>query len=262
VLSLQTAKVAIFFHIAMIRNVNDWIKQYDLYNKNSLDGISTYITSLFKQNGKTFEDHYERMKIISSTKYKGIYLNKCENNSMEEYILDLFWYLMRVLPIAQNILIINEETSSEEMQSFFHRAILCNYNTLFVVELNDSFTEFQQNIMIDYIDNLLSYKNNQYNEETKKNTDKISTNEYLDSCLAFIYDSNKNKNITPLVKEIKKYINQEEDKRHIYIDEEHINQDEEVEKAPEEEYLRVRRKSLVRTITAAKLTMTTTAIAS
>jgi hypothetical protein len=43
-------------YIAMIRNVNDWIKQYDLYNKNSLDCISTYITSLFKQNAKKFCD--------------------------------------------------------------------------------------------------------------------------------------------------------------------------------------------------------------
>ena len=43
----------------------------------------------------------------------------------------------------QKVLMTSKETSSEEIQSFFHRAILCNYNTLFVVEINDSFTDFQ-----------------------------------------------------------------------------------------------------------------------
>ena len=43
----------------------------------------------------------------------------------------------------QKVLMTSKETSSEEIQSFFHRAILYNYNTLFVVEINDSFTDFQ-----------------------------------------------------------------------------------------------------------------------
>ena len=142
----------------IIREAKDFINQYELYSKNSLDSISMYITSLFEKNGKTLEEHYYRMKLIQNNKYKGIYLHKCENNSMEKYILDLFWNKMKVLPIAQNILITNKETSSEEIQSFFHRAILCNYNTLFVVELNNSFSENQQSIMNSYIDQLLLFK--------------------------------------------------------------------------------------------------------
>ena len=39
------------------------------------------------------------------------------------------------LPVAQNILTSSKETSYEEMQAFFYRAILCDYNTLFVVEI-------------------------------------------------------------------------------------------------------------------------------
>ena len=193
----------------IIREVEDYINYYQFYNKNSLDSISMYISSLFDKNGITLKEHYERMKIISSTKYKGIYLNKCENNSMEEYILDLFWYLMRVLPIAQNILIINEETSSEEMQSFFHRAILCNYNTLFVVELNNSFSENQQYIMNSYINQLLTFKKNKYNELTMNNVEKRQTQEYLDSCIVFIFEETINLNInyqiTSFLKEIDKF---------------------------------------------------------
>ena len=59
------------------------------------------------------------------------------------------------------------------MQAFFYRAILCDYNTLFVVEINDSFSDFMQNIMYTYIDSLLTYKNKKYKEyENIQNVDK------------------------------------------------------------------------------------------
>jgi hypothetical protein len=49
-----------------------------------------------------------------------------------------------------------------------------------------------------YIDNLLTYKNEEYNK-TNECTDKKSTKKYLDSCIVFVYD-HKNKNITPFLK--------------------------------------------------------------
>ena len=109
-------------------------------------------------------------------------------------------------------MIANKDTSSEEIQAFFHRAILCNHNTLFIVEINDSFSEFQQSIMNSYISNLLSYKNNEYNDETKENVHKKKTEKYMQSCLVFIYD-NKNKNITPFLKEMEKFVDKEEEER-------------------------------------------------
>ena len=128
---------------AIIRNANDYINEYELYNQNSFDNISTYITSLFKNNEKTLENNYDKIKIVSETTNKGIYLQECENNSLEEFIIKLFWNKIYQLPIAQNVLISNKETSSEEIQAFFHRSILCNYNTLFVVEINNSFSNYQ-----------------------------------------------------------------------------------------------------------------------
>ena len=133
------------------------------------------------------------MRIISND-FKGIYLHECEKNSLEEDIINIFLDKIADLPIAQNVLITNKETTSEEIQSFFHRAILCNFNTLFVVEINDSFSEYQQSIMNSYIDNLLTYKNAFYNDETNENVDKEKTNQYLDSCIVFVYE-HKNKNI-------------------------------------------------------------------
>jgi len=193
----------------VVRYANDYIKQHKVFNEDSLNSISAYITSLFKSNGKTLEDHYQRMKIISND-LKGIYLYKCENISMEEYIINLFLDKLTELPISQNVLITNKETSSEEIQAFFHRAILCNYNTLFVVEINDSFSEYQQSVMNTYIDNLLTYKNDEYNKTNDDKADKKMTNKYLDSCIVFIHDR-KNKNITPFLKEIEKYNSLEEE---------------------------------------------------
>ena len=60
-----------------IRTVNDWLK-HENFNKGSLDSISKYITSLFIQNGfEGLDNFYERIKILSQSEYKGIYLHKC-----------------------------------------------------------------------------------------------------------------------------------------------------------------------------------------
>ena len=91
------------------------------------------------------------------------------------------------------------------MQAFFYRAILCDYNTLFVVEINDSFSALQQNIMNSLIDALLSYKNEKYKEyENKTNIDKSETKKYLNACIIFVYKENYIENIS-FINEIKKY---------------------------------------------------------
>ena len=209
------------------RNSRDYIDQYELYNKNSLLSISSYIETVFRENGLTLEEHYHKMEIIykdramkkansfkclptkeifhkNNNNCKGIYLHECENNSMKKYILNLYWDKIGKLPIAQNILIVNKETSYEEIQSFFYRSILCNHNILFVIEIDNSLSDYQQNIMINYIDNLLSEKYKNYKEQTKNDVDKKNTEKYLNSCIVFIYDR-QNKNITSFLNEIKKY---------------------------------------------------------
>ena len=74
---------------AVNRHVLDFIKQYNLYEKDSLDGISSYITDLFRSNDKSLEEHYKRMKITCDG-FRGIYLRECKDNSMEESIIYLF----------------------------------------------------------------------------------------------------------------------------------------------------------------------------
>jgi len=72
---------------------------YKEFNKASLDTISNYITDLFQQNGITLEEHYNKMKITSKN-LKGIYLLECDNNSMDELIINLFLDNLGKLPIS------------------------------------------------------------------------------------------------------------------------------------------------------------------
>ena len=185
------------------RSVHNWIDNHQIYEKDSLENINAYIISLFQNNNKKF---YDQMTIISEDiqedkEIKGIFKCKCDTNLMEEFIIKLFWNKLNQLPIAQNTLITSKETCEEEMQAFLHRAILCNYNTLFVVEISDSFTEQQQSIMNSYIDQLLTYK--------KGNNEKAKTQKYMDSCLLFIYGKEYQNNLTTFSKEIKKLEKQE-----------------------------------------------------
>ena len=195
-----------------VKNAEDYVEYYELYNQNSLDNISKYIASLFKKNNNlSMEKHYYKMEIKTKEMYKGIDIYKCGELSMEESILHLFFEKTNKLPIAQNVLIANKETSSEEIQAFFHRAILCNFNSLFVVEINDSFSEYQKSIMNSYIDNLLTYKNNLYKKKNI-NIDRLKTKDYLESYIVFLYDE-KNRNIIPFINEIIKFVPKVEEKQ-------------------------------------------------
>ena len=216
----------------------DWANWYSEYNKKIFDNISKYMISLFKNNdNQDIDNHYEKMLIkekenkekdlddkidtekentekdINDKKYKekekGIYLYKCDDNSKEEYIVLLFLEILGQLPIAQNLLICSKETSIEEIQSFFYRAILCDKNTLFVVEIVESFTDYQYNKVFTYIDKLLSIKLSK-NKNESINIDKLRTKEYLDSCIVFIYDNNLKNNL----KELERYTNKNFDKNY------------------------------------------------
>lgn len=54
------------------------------------------------------------------------------------------------------------------MQSFFRRAILCPYNALFIVKINNSFSDYQQIIMDYFIDKILNEKNQIFNAKKGK----------------------------------------------------------------------------------------------
>ena len=185
----------------------DFWSAFKDHTKKIFKNMSKYIISLFEKNDLNYQKHYENILIKGDKKYKGIYIFKCEYISMEQYILYLFQEKLEKLPIAQNILICSNETSIEEMQSFFYRAILCDYNTLFVIEILESFSNFQHNKMYSYIDKLLSYK---LENSEKKNINKSNPREYLDSCIFFVYKNLEDE--SSFLNELGKYSIQKQEK--------------------------------------------------
>ena len=182
------------------------INEYEKMSKESFDNIEKNIISLFLRNNLDIAKHYKNMLIKEKNKYKGIYIKKCRKISTEEYMFYSFYEKLGKFPIAQNILIISKETSIEEISSFLYRAILCDYNTLFMVKLNESLTDDQYNILYTYIGKILTIKFEKYKNENKyiSELDKLKTSEYIDSFIVFTYDENqKNNNIIKL----EKYIN-------------------------------------------------------
>ena len=150
----------------------------------------------------------ESMLMIEPNKYKGIFLHECEENSIDKFIYELFLQKIGQKPIAQNILITNKETSIEEIQAFLYRAILCDYNTLFVVEINESLSEYQQSIMSDFLDKLLMFKMNKYKECNKEiKVEKIENKDYLDACIVFFYER-RNRDL-PIINDIGKFERQD-----------------------------------------------------
>ena len=59
-----------------------------------------------------------------------------------------------------------------------HRPILCNFNTLFVLEINDSFSDNKRS----------SEKFKNYQEEIKEDVNKKETRKYLNSYIVFFYN--------------------------------------------------------------------------
>ena len=171
------------------RKADDYINHIDLFNNDSFEIIHKYIDSLFIKNNLTLEDHYKKISIKKNYSLKGIYKYFSQSVSMEEDIIQIFLDKIGKIPIAQNILFNNKETSFEEMQAFFNRAILCKYNTLFVVKVSNSFSDYQQRCMNILIDKSLTYKNEKFNEIDEENqVDKSDTSAYMDSCLVFVYN--------------------------------------------------------------------------
>ena len=183
----------------------DYKNLYKEYNAKIINNMKDYIVSLFLKNNLDYKSHYENMLIQGKKKFEGFYIYKCENLTMEEFILYLFHEKLEKLPIAQNILFLSNETSYEEMKSFFYRAILCDYNTLFIIEIFESISTLHLEKMFRYINEILSYKFKKFKKDNRHcyNINKLNTNIYLNSCIFFIYKNLKNE--STILYELDKY---------------------------------------------------------
>ena len=127
------------------------MKFYEDFIKNS----EIFLDETLKKNNINLELILEQNKLKKDfIKYKGIYLNGC--NSVERDIVIWYKYLTNNLPLAQNLLLCKQDTSSEEIISFLYRAILCNHHICFCLARTDLLSLDKKNIILDIINELLN----------------------------------------------------------------------------------------------------------
>ena len=161
------------------------------YNENTFKIINEYMNNFFKENNSSIENFYKTISIKEGNNLKGIYIYLSQSGSIEEDIITIFVKKIQLMPIAQNILIISKETTYEEMQTFFNRSILCEYNTLFMTIITDSCCDYQKKCMNNIINDLLFYKSKIFKEKhAYKYIELNDTGLYMDSCLIFICEKN------------------------------------------------------------------------
>ena len=138
--------------------------EIDLIQKNILD-CESYLNEVLKVNGLTRKKIYEPT-IINKANIKmksGIYTYVCEN--LEKNIYQIYIYLTDHKPIAQNILLCNKKTSNEEITAYLYRALLCEFNSCFIIAgLEFLETEKRANIL-DILNNYFAP-----NEKNKMNS--------------------------------------------------------------------------------------------
>ena len=138
-----------------------------------IDNCEKYLNEIFKVNNLTLDKIYKKSLInkpSSYVEYKGLYIYSCDK--LEKELFQIYKFLTLNIPNAQNVLLCNENTSNEEIISFLYRAILCQFNSCFIIggiELLNSEQKFT----------LLEMLNNTF----------VENSEDMNSCLIILYTS-------------------------------------------------------------------------
>ena len=146
-----------------------------------LENINNFLEKFLKINSLSLENIYQQNIVQTkfNGEFRGLYTYYLEDDKYiqkgeEEHILNWYYFLTGNAPMAQTVLLCNEETTCEEIISFMHRAFLCEYNAVFMVGKLNLLTPKQRQILTGLI-NLLY----------------IGHEKEMKSCLVFVY-SDKN----------------------------------------------------------------------
>ena len=128
----------------------------------SLENINNYLKNLLKINNISLKAIYEQNIIKKEfSDLKGVYTYLLQDNEreqsrkgVEEYILNCYSDFTSNLPMAQTLLLCNEETTSEEITAFMHRAFLCQYNVVFMIGKIELLIPDKREILIGLINEL------------------------------------------------------------------------------------------------------------
>ena len=106
------------------------------------ENIKKFLTDFLIKNNLTLETIYKQNIIQEKyrEKFVGFFTYLLEDDKIgqvqkgiEEHILNWFKFLTGNPPMAQTVLLCNEETTSEEITAFMYRAFLCQYPVFFMV---------------------------------------------------------------------------------------------------------------------------------
>ena len=125
--------------------------------ENNINDCEKYLNEVIKKNKLDLEKIYEKTIIRQKNlniSLKGVFIYTCEK--IEKELFQIYKYLTGNNPIAQNILLCNKDTTNEEITSFFYRAILCKFNSCFIVGGIELLENEQKTFIIDLLNKLLN----------------------------------------------------------------------------------------------------------
>ena len=129
-----------------------------------VQNINKFLNLLFKRNRIDLDDIYKSNKVKEDISLvPGLYrkIKSYDNSEIINIILNIYLNITGNVPTINTILICNEETSKEKIQSFLYRVVLCNKPILFLIA-NLERLEFE--IMQNLVETLnILYKEKNYN---------------------------------------------------------------------------------------------------
>ena len=126
----------------LINNIDNYLKQILLKNKLTIKDI--YKDSLIKSKGKGYD-------------FRGVFLYLCnQSNQIDKDLIQIYKYLTENIPIAQTVLFCNQETTNEELVAFLYRAILCEFNSCFIIRGIELLELDKKSKLVEILNQLLS----------------------------------------------------------------------------------------------------------
>ena len=129
------------------------------------ENIKKFLTDFLANNNLKLDNIYEQNIIQEKYRndFKGLYIYLLESNEkgevqrgIEEHILNWFNFLTGNPPMAQTVLLCNEETTSEELTAFMYRAFLCQYPVFFMIGKIELLTSDKRQTLTNLINILFS----------------------------------------------------------------------------------------------------------
>lgn len=101
----------------------------------NIENLNIYLEKLFEKNEINYEDIYNKNKVFEESGLKPGFYRKIKGGDYSDLlnnILNIYFNLTGNSPI-NTLLVCNEDTNIEQIQSFLYRGILCDQPILFII---------------------------------------------------------------------------------------------------------------------------------